>query len=139
MKTLLCLIPLLALLAAGCTTPISPQQMTAAATFASYTGASIDLLKNTNHCANYKAVTMQLDALDAAGNYDAGAFTFALQGLPIKQLNDPRARLIIGETVILWDIYSGQIVGTNQAVFVKPVLQGTDSGLKRAMIDSGCK
>ena len=139
MKRLLLLTSLAALLAAGCKTAPTPQQMATAATFAAYTGASIDLLSHTNHCVNYKAVTVKLDELDAAGNYDAHAFVAALQGLPIKQLSDPRATLIIGETFLLWDLYSGQIVGTNQTQFVQPVLRGTDTGLKAALMGSKCQ
>jgi hypothetical protein len=139
MKTPLLLLAAISLLLVGCKTGPTPQQMATAATFAAYTGASIDLLSHTNHCVNYKAVTLKLDQLDAAGDYDPAHFVGALQGLPIKQLSDPRATLIIGETFLLWDIFSGQIVGTNQTQFVQPVLRGTDTGLKAALMGSKCQ
>lgn len=139
MKTPLLLLSAISLLLVGCGSVPTPKQMGTAATFAAYTGASIDLLAHTNHCVNYKAVTLKLDQLDAAGDYDPAHFVGALQGLPIKQLDDPRARLIIGETFLLWDLYSGQIVGTNQTQFVQPVLRGTDTGLKAALMGSKCQ
>ncbi len=138
MKTLLTA-ALAALLCAGCKMPPTSAQMTLVATHAAYTGATIDLLKNPKHCEAYKNVTIALDDLDNAKNYDPVAFTMILQQLPIKELDDPRARLIIGEAWLLWDIYAGQIVTTNQLQFVQPVLRGTDAGLKRAMATAGCK
>lgn len=137
MKTIISF-SLLVLLVAGCKTGPTPQQMASSAQFAAYTGASIDMAKSTNHCASYAAVTKQLDRLDATSDYDPAHFAFALQSLPIKELKDPRAKIIIGSVIILWDAYAGQITLSNQVQYVKPVLQGTDLGLKQAMMDSGC-
>lgn len=137
MKTPFLLAAILSLFAVGC--QITPNRMAAAATFAAYNGATVDLMVHTNHCDIYKAVTVKLDGLDAAGNYDPAAFVAVLQTLPVKQLSDPRATLIIGDAFLLWDVYSGQIVGTNQTQYVQPVLRGTDAGLKRALLGSQCK
>ncbi len=137
MRKILVLLPIVSIIA-GCKTGPTPQGMGNLAQFASYTGARVDMAKSTNHCAIYSSVTRTLDSMDASGNFDPVAFTAALQTLPIKELKDPRASILIGSAVILWDSYSSHIVSSNQLQTVRPVLEGVNAGLKKAVLDSGC-
>ncbi len=109
------------------------------AQLASYTGSSIDLNKNPNHCTNYVAVIGNLTVLDMAGVYDLGSFTVALQPLPVKQLEGPNGTLILGGSAILLNLAGSNLLGTNQANVVKPILQGTKIGLTQAVLEHPCK
>lgn len=122
---------------AGCVTPGKPNWQALGPLFetAAYTGTRVYLNQNPGKTPVFKSTVGLLDALVKDPEVNAEKFAKALQGLPIKELQDPTATIIIGSAVILWDSYKGYIpVGAQeQAVVVRPLVQRVRNGIGLAL------
>lgn len=121
----------------GCVTPGKPNWQAMGPLFetAAYTGTRVYLNQNPSKSPIFKSTVGLLDALVKDPEVNAAKFATALQGLPIKELQDPTATIIIGSAVILWDSYKSYIpVGAQeQAAVVRPLVQRVRNGIGLAL------
>lgn len=101
---------------------------------AAYTGAKIYLVEHPEMETLFMSAVDVLDALVADPQINVAKLANALQGLPIKELQDPKAAIIIGSTIVLWNAYKDQIpIGDEGAAVLRPIAVRLRNGLGTAM------
>lgn len=98
---------------------------------ASYTGTKVYLLDNPDKKPLFVSACVVLDALIADPNINVAKFVSALQTLPIKELKDPKAAIVVESTIVLWNAYKDRIpIGVQeQAAVVRPLAVRVRNGM----------
>lgn len=128
MKKLLCLIPLVALLASSCASnPTSLALVQAAVT----TGVEFGLLKATNAGPYVAAAGAVICASAASTNVSPEAVVAALEASDAAKLKTPEAVLIINGSLAIYDsVWSALGTNTTKAA---PYLQAVCNGINAAL------
>ena len=87
--------------------------------------------------AKFETARTALKALIAAGTFTAADLKNALQSLPVAELQGSEGSLVIGEAVVLWDVYGRQLASLDKAqvfsTYILPVAQSILDGLNLAL------
>ncbi len=129
----------LALLHTGCATQPVPsavdwKRFEPMFEVAAYTGAKIYLVEHPEQRQLFVTTVDLLDALVADPQLNASKFAVALQDLPIKELQDPKAAIIIGSSLVLWSAYKDRLpLGEEGAAVLRPIAVRVRNGLGAAL------
>lgn len=96
----------------GCVTPIKPdtsQRMQTAAKVAAYVGGKAYLDKNPNSRPAFELAQKELLSLSQAENLDWVTLLAVVNRLPVKELKNQEAQMIITVATITLSDYAGQL------------------------------
>lgn len=101
---------------------------------AAYTGAKIYLIEHPDQRPVFEHTVSVLDALVADPEINAAKLSMALQELPIKELQDPKAAIVIGSTLVLWNAYKDRLpIGEEGSAVLRPIGVRLRNGLGAAL------
>lgn len=87
--------------------------------------------------AKFELARQALKILIAGGTFSAADLKEALLMLPVKELQGAGGNLVIGEAVVLWDVYGRQLANLDKAqvfsTYLLPVAQSILAGLNMAL------
>jgi hypothetical protein len=104
-----------------------------AAELAAYTGTTLHLADNPTDRPKFEIAVRALDALSNTNNFDPAALAAVLQSLPIRELQDPKAKIIIGSAIMLYEFELKELIPVEQPLYVAAVLQRVRNGLRRGL------
>lgn len=105
---------------------------------ASYNGATIFLDKNPLSRPKFEKAIEELNVLLDKGVTVEG-ITAVVKGLPIKELESPEGKLIINNAIIIFGVFSDDIVtlpALEKARLLAPVAAAIRDGLQQALDDT---
>jgi hypothetical protein len=117
----------------GCLTTSQVKDLGPLFEVAAYTGTKVYLAENPGKEELFKSAVGLLDALAADPQINAAKFAAALQTLPIKELRDPKAAILIGSSIVLWEAYKDRIPVVDEAVTVRPLVIRVRNGIGLAI------
>jgi len=127
------------LFAPGCATtttevPTPPKELAAGIELAVYTGSWVYLRENPDARVIFVSVAEMLEALVSDPTLSATKFAEAMQRLPIRELKDEEAVLIVNTVMILWTSYKDSIpIVSESAEYIRPLVIRARNGLGLAL------
>lgn len=125
---------------AGCTTgtgsggSVNWKSLEPAFEVAAYTGTKIYLIENPDKVPIFVVTVSVLDALVVDPEINVSKLTAALQELPIRELKDPKAAIIVGGSLVIWNAYKDRIsLGSSGAEVVRPITVRIRNGIGQAL------
>jgi hypothetical protein len=103
------------------------------AELAAFTGTTIHLADNPQDRPHFEIAVQALDGLSSTNNFDPAKLAEVLQSLPIRELQDPKAKIIIGSAIMLYEFELRELIPVEQPLYVAAVLARVRGGISRGL------